>query len=506
VTFGSEWNLGAELDALEADPDAHGRGRRFERVIARLFSEDRFEVKLNPGTAQPRQTDVIAVRGNERYIIECKWLSSKATINDSDNLRARLRRTFGAIGILISMDGFSETVIDDVSRDRNPPILLVSGHELRNLTWSKGGLLELLWRKHEALFTQGRAVVEEPAEPPSIGDRPELPGSPVRFVDDRRNPDPVTNFPGHFGPAAFALEVQDVDWVPASGNGVTLDVALPSLSEDGILDLLSKLADLGWASPDGCWSIHQTHAAWYGFGAAAFADTLPDWRRPAESEHAHHSEEFCYVDRCLGGFYSLTATIPAHEHRRAHSVVLSFQFQGIPLDTSPLLQLCRALGVHSEVYFRPRDAKSVTKAYPPFWMQRIDHVHSIITVPDPLLGRDLVCGLVIRNPLRDPRWRDELQRSDSERADLDRLRGLESLDYLICSLLDFHEAHDGRTYSYGLRYVEMTRTSEARILRPVVHWEYADEKGDKPQYETAPSLETPTATGSGRPTNGGEHT
>jgi hypothetical protein len=298
-------------------------------------------------------------------------------------------------------------------------------------------------------------------------------------------PASVIEFGGHYGQLAFAREMQDIDWVPASGNGVTLDVSLPSLTEEGILDLLFKLADLGWASPDAEWSIQQTHAVWHGFGAAAFADTLPGWETRAAAEEAHDSEEFCYIDRCAGGFYSLTATIPAHEYRWARGAALSFQFQGIPLDLSPLLQLCRAIGVHDEVYFRPRDEKSVTRVHLPDWMRPIEAVHAVVTVPDPILGREFVSGLVIPNPLRDPRWRDERQRSDADPNPFDSLYGLEELEYLICSLGEFHLA-DGRTYTYTLKHIETARTSEGRIVLPRAHWEHAD--NDDPRQGTVPSI------------------
>jgi hypothetical protein len=486
VAFGSDGDLNEQLKTLDEDTDKQGRGIRFERVIADLFRANRFEVKLNPDTAHPRQTDLIAVRGNDRYLIECKWRSSTADIDDIDAIRSRLRRTFGATGLLISMAGFSGTAISDVSAHRDQPILLLSGAELRSVGLRNGGLLDLLWRKREALFTNGRASLDEPADRPRTVERPTLPGSPVRFVVAGSEPTSVIHFGGSHGQLTFAREVQDIDWVPASANGVTLDVPLPSLTQDGILDLLSKLADLGWASPDACWSIQQMHAVWHGIGAAAFADTFPRWEVRAASEQAHHSEEFCYVDRCSGGFYSLTATIPAHEHRWAHGAMLSFQFQGIPLDPSPVLQLCRAVGVHDEVYFRPRDAKSVNKVWLPDWMRPIEAVHGLVTVPDPLLERDFISGLVIPNPLRDPRWRDGLQRDDVELEYFDCLHGLEDPEYLICSLGDFHLTDDGRDYTYALEYVETARTSEGRIVRLAARWEYADADDNDPRDKTPP--------------------
>lgn len=178
MTFGSDRDLGEQLKALDKDTDAHGRGLRFEGVIADLFRANRFEVRVNPGMAQPRQTDLLAVRGNDRYLIECKWRSSKADIDDIDGLRARLRRTFAATGLMISMEGFSGTAISGVSIHRDQPILLMSGAELRGLGWRHSNLLEMLWRKREALLTDGRAIVDEPDHHHRTVQGPALPESP----------------------------------------------------------------------------------------------------------------------------------------------------------------------------------------------------------------------------------------------------------------------------------------------------------------------------------------
>jgi hypothetical protein len=156
VTLGTEWSLSAELKSLEKETNARRRGLLFEGVIADLFRTLRFEVQPNAGTARPRQTDLLAIRGNDRYLIECKWRATTADIDDIDSLRARLRRAFGATELMISMAGFSGTAISDVSAHRDQPILLISGDELRNLGRLRGnGLLDLLWHTREALFTDG---------------------------------------------------------------------------------------------------------------------------------------------------------------------------------------------------------------------------------------------------------------------------------------------------------------------------------------------------------------
>jgi hypothetical protein len=97
------------------------RARQLERFVAELFRQHHFEVMVDSGVSRPRQTDVLAARGPERYLIECKWRSSKANIDDVDSLRSRLRRTTAhTVGILLSMSGFSGSVVSECRPKQTP--------------------------------------------------------------------------------------------------------------------------------------------------------------------------------------------------------------------------------------------------------------------------------------------------------------------------------------------------------------------------------------------------
>jgi hypothetical protein len=481
VRLNIESDLSAALRSLEGMADKAKRGRRFESLVADLFRANHFDVRLNAGVARPRQTDLLATKIAEVYLIECKWRSVKADIADIDGLRARLRRTSGATGLMIGMAGFSGTAISDVADHRSQAVLLLSGDELRGLVKSPAKLLDLLWRKAEALRVDGQALVDEPSRRQPQRKARALPDSPTRFVRPEHEPSTVIEFGGSFGQMTYTHDLIDIDWVPAPGSGVTLDVTVPVLSEHGVLDLLGKLADLGWASSDARWTIQQSSVSWHGFGAAAFATELPRWRQRAERPDSHHSEEFCYLDSCTGGFYTLTSNISADRTRWAMHTVISFQLQGIPLDTAPLLQLCRAIGVHDNLYFRPLAAKSTRTVYPPDWMTNIsDPIARIVTPgthidPDP----EWVTGIVVPNLLRKQRWKEDPSRLDAD------LHGLEESEFLICHLGEFHPAGDGKDYVYGLERIERTRTSEGSVYRPVARWDYADQLKD--QRDTVPS-------------------
>src|SRR5436305_942512 len=107
--------LSDRLDAISQIPRANVRGAQLERLVADVFGQHHYGVVLNPGTARPRQTDVLATKATETYLIECKYRHDKATIDDIDSLRARLRRTDGAVvGVLLSIAGFTGSVLFDV--------------------------------------------------------------------------------------------------------------------------------------------------------------------------------------------------------------------------------------------------------------------------------------------------------------------------------------------------------------------------------------------------------
>jgi hypothetical protein len=472
VAFGADWELQDELKAL-GQGSSQERGRALERLVAGILRDLQFEVRLNPRAARPRQTDLIATKGEDRYLIECKNLSRKADVDDVDSLRSRLGRTHGAFGLLVSMAGFSSTAISEVSIRRDQPILLLSGDELRHLGHWPAGLLDLLWTKRQALLLDGQVLVDEPARRRKVR-RPPLPGSLARFTIHDEEPTSMFVSGGGFGMLTFAQHLEDIDWVSASGNGVALDISVPVRSERDFVEVMSTLADLGWATTEACWSIQQARTVWHGFGAAAFMQEMPRWKARAETQQAHHSEEFCYVDNCPGGFYTLTSKLTAEKWRLAERTTLSFQLQGIPLDLGPLRQLCRALGVHDNVYFRPREEKSIVRVEFPQWMRDIQTPRALVTTVDDIDQRTWVSGLVAPNPLRDPRWRADPGPHDSH------LRELEDFEYLVYRLPEFHYAGDGRAYTYTLRDIERARTSEGSIFLLNARWDYADDTDEQP--------------------------
>ncbi len=85
------WDKDLEDDfvRIARSKDRHARGIEFENLLARLFRASGFRVHRNPGAPRPRQTDLLASRGSESFLIEAKWTRAAAGPHEIDDLRSR---------------------------------------------------------------------------------------------------------------------------------------------------------------------------------------------------------------------------------------------------------------------------------------------------------------------------------------------------------------------------------------------------------------------------------
>jgi hypothetical protein len=135
---------------------------------------------------------------------------------------------------------------------------------------------------------------------------------------------------GSFGRFTFVPELQDIDWVPGDGVGVTLDVSLPAQEQRKFFDLIRQMARMGWVTSKGCWSIQQVTAVWHGFGADTLIEVLCGWSRRYHRLETHHTEELCHSDECENGFYMLVAQLSPEKWRLVWRFELSFPGPGRP--------------------------------------------------------------------------------------------------------------------------------------------------------------------------------
>lgn len=456
-----------ELRRLKQMPRSQRRGYDFENFVGTLFRQRHFSVVPGPGTAKPRQTDLLARRGGETYLIETKWRKTKANINDVDSLFTRLDAAPRDVtGLLVSFTGFTDEVITRVEQRSDRPVLLISGEELQALVERDRDLVQLLARKKTALLTHRQAQVGVAGTSRNKRPKDSLPVASADFVLPDGTRSKYLAGRGGFGQFTFAQEIPDIDWDPGEGRGVILDLALPVHDERGILSLVDHLAGKGWATESAAWSIQQTETNWHGMGPNAFAGALRGWRDRYKGIPTHHSEEFCYFDTCDGGFYCLTANLSAARDRTASYTMLSFQLAGIPLDTDALKELSRAFDLTCPAYFRPMDRQSVVRKW------NLRKPHNVVLEPvafiaehDNIFGdkRDWARGIVAKNPFCKPHSRL------AERQPEWLPYHVFDSETLVCSLRSWHLLSEPKP-RYELWGCESVRTGYGTIVRPIAEW------------------------------------
>lgn len=474
--MGDSSALPKEFESLKHQSDPHRRGYDFQPFVGRLFQAQHFKVEKKARAARPRQIDLFASRGTEVYLIETKWRRDPANIDDVESLFTRLAAVPASVtGILVSYVGFTKEVVTQVKNKSDRPVLLVSGLEIENaLGWS-GNFLKLLRDKKQALLVNREVLLDEAPKRRTNTTKVkpiDLPSSTVEFLYPDGHRSSWFTSGGDFGLFTFVLEVPDIDWVTAGGSGVSLDIEVPVDGQNGLLEVIHQMAEMGWVSTRGSWSIQQATANWHGSGTKTMCEALQGWAARYEGLATHHSEEVCYFDEIDDGFYTLTASISADKRRSIWHAELSFQLVGIPLDTKPMQELCMQFGIHERINFRPRSEKSVNRSRPPGNVKRrqVKPIAYVVTSPESeMLGdEEWIVGIVITNPfiVREgnkkkpwPKWVPDMLR-DSEN--------------LICSLRSWHQVDSIGKYSYEFWDFESSWTSDALIVRAVADWRSED--------------------------------
>jgi hypothetical protein len=107
-------DLKDEFQRLWDSTDPERRGFLFEDLFCRLLFKSGFVVHKDSASAKPRQTDLLAVQGDD------KWPRRKIDISSVAQMKDRLSRTpKGTIGCICSASGFTEGKISDVEQCRS---------------------------------------------------------------------------------------------------------------------------------------------------------------------------------------------------------------------------------------------------------------------------------------------------------------------------------------------------------------------------------------------------
>ncbi|TDB90729.1 restriction endonuclease [Actinomadura sp. 7K534] len=480
-------SLLADYQRLAAIASAHQRGRRFEELLERLFQQAHFCVDRDPSAAAPRQTDLVARYGDTWYLIEAKWQNAPVDVSVLDAVRSRMDRTASrtAIGVIISVSGFTESAVEDLRRYRNrAPILLFGEEEIAQILKAPRDLLALLRSKHERLVAHGEVqlATDRKSQPRPRPSR-DLPECTTRLLDTGLTPVDLLTSDGQFGEFVFVPQVPDVDWEYPGGHGVSLDLPLRAFNQEHVVDLVHTLSRLGLRGSEPRWIIQQSTVNWHGVGARTLCDALRAWEaRTADLIDAHHTEQVVYFDTCPGGgFYTITADVAMHTDRQVYRCNVSFQLPGVPLDTGPLRHLFERYQAGVFHYFRPMTTSALTRFSWPRSEAPILEVVGYVVVHDDLppgfwsdvqtdetqepagpgeVPTEWVTGVVARNPYRaetgitvPPEWPKEIQASDR----------------LICSLRNHHPL-DRPSGAYRLESWRYARTSDALVFQPLADW------------------------------------
>lgn len=345
-------DLYGSLRALWTRSDHGKRGTLFQHVIAELFRHNEFRVTNGAWAAAPRDTDIFATYGHDRYLVEVKWESRDIGIPEIDELRVRLEETPpDVVGVFVSMSDFTHTAVQRVEAKRTRPIVLIGPGDVARLATNESDLYRLIRERHEYLVSHAKALWDQEATQRSPSQRP--PPEPVRFLTDAQGRLlPWLTCGGDFSQALFVDQLQDLGW-GGPGHGVALDLRIDD-RDDAVELALNALSGAGWLTDSGQWSIHQSHTNWHGWGADSFRAALAGWESRYEDRWpVHHTEEVRYHDTCPGGFFALQADVSSIDRQTRHTE-LSVHLEGIPLDPVPLQRLADDLLIpRHRLYFRP---------------------------------------------------------------------------------------------------------------------------------------------------------
>jgi hypothetical protein len=449
-----------EFSALkEAEISRQMRGVRLERIVARRFRAAHYRVRTNPRSARPRQTDLMALAGEEVFVIEVKWTAKAVGVDAVASLRDRLARTAGrAIGVLISVSGFTTSLVDEVRTGRAQPVLLIDGDELEGVLSRHADLRRLLRAKRDALVLDGDVLVSINNESRSAVGR-DLLGSELIEADsyfvlpDGTCASHIAG-PGGFGQYTFARELVDPDWVAELGTGVSVNLALELDDVTDAIAALCELCELGWATEAGQWCIQQSETNWHGVGAAGLVRAIEAWAPRYEAAGIiHHTEQVIYQDVTPEGFFTLGLDIAADSRRRVRHGEISMRLIGVPLDRGPVDELCRTLDIRALTHFRPLETRAINtlslRESPPVRPRAYLVQYEADDDPDPD-EREWVRGIVVDNPFRDCDHDSQLRAAD--------LHPLCDTGLLVCDLRSWHPLARSKDL-YRLELVEYAWTS-----------------------------------------------
>jgi hypothetical protein len=448
------------FERLLESEDSAGRGPAFEKVLGEQLTANGFTVHFNPKTARPRQTDLLAIRESEHFLIEAKWRKRGIDIGDVDSLRMRLNRIpSDIVGCIFNMSGYSSRAITQVENDRAREILLFNAAEINSIFAGRLKVHELIRRKRETLRVDGRVWFDDSKTESSARSKNFPP--PCRDFHTKTGTAPLVAFPSDNDETVFFLDIPETG---AVDTFVSMELRLAIHDTAELADVLATVRETVGLSDQGTFSIQQLAHAWCGFGAQNFLDAIENWEQrysDAKLKSPHHSEDLVFLDHSGSALIALTSRQRVGDSTFLHASELEIQLPGVPADLSKIQELARKTG-NPDALFQTNLGSGLHSAH--FQAGQIKLVpHSKIV--NSYLGEEWVCGIVAKNPFTANRMK-RLSGSLGEFFP----RHLPDPKYLLCAVSDQYLLRD-EVSNLSVRSVFGTWIGHVPVLSVRCTWE-----------------------------------
>ena len=468
------------------------RGREFERWFYQMLFQSGWDVRLNPQSAKPRQTDLSAQKGTLHLLLELKWRKKPADIDQLDSLKSRLNRVQqNVVGCLVSISGFTEQVIAEVELHRDREILLFDEMEIEALARSPKYFDTYVQLKRSALRDDAKVKFYDSDPTQNVSESLQT-NYPVPYDLEKLILDgsPATHafMNGNIHSIVFARSIPEFDWHPVGDWATSLYLEPKLYSLQHLKTLIALIDSCVHLSGEGSFSVRHLDESWHGVGARNFIQTLDEWKDrydKLQPDYIHHSEDFTYYSECESGFIVLTGRNKLRDDDVSYEVDairLDIRLLGIPLNQASLLRLAEGVG-YPQGILRIVDQKNyVWKRFKePIRVKHIGYIwQDIEDVPHPYSDPEIekmleeldngrkslggIAGLVIENP-----FYQKKTKLPNEWEDKYPFEQLYDPEILVCYLGDWHNSSEQGDY-YVLRDMAICWTYDAVMIRPVCTW------------------------------------
>lgn len=422
-----------QFAALTEGKNAAKRGLQFETLLADIFRQAGYSVKKNPTTAHPRQSDLLARKGNQYFLVEAKWKTRTSDIDLQGQIESRLGHAApGMVGCIFSMARYSDSLISEVELNRRKnEVLLFNAREiafLANDPWSLPGLIERK-RHHlrvqgKVFFLSGQLYATDSARFPKQSRGLELSKKCVGSL--------ATKHSDRFSDVMLMADYPEAIELGTIRDCYRLEFYFSRQLRQDFKDLISLIHETFDISGDGNFSIHQNGASWHGIGLDDLFEEL-DRREQRYSEtppnHVHHSEQACYVGAVGQGLILIQFLNEIADDKHFYGIEVEFRLPGIPLN----------LGKYEEFFntiSRPMTILEPLKKQG-HWVIRpaktkLERIGNVIDLSDSHRG---VPGIICANPFTDLK---RIPRSMSAPKDARQILAQTlSHDRLVCRIRDW---------------------------------------------------------------------